>query len=206
MEHARRREHPGHGRAVPSASAVRRHDAQHRHLRAVRSAARRSASPACASTSAASRTAKARTPRAATNPSTCATAAARSRRYSARPSGRPRRTGAMKTRPSYWSVGRSAPTWRWRRRRPHHRVGRDRATVAVPARRTPTTRSAPTRGRSCSCSRRNDEFRTPDEIAAETHGWAATQIEVVAGASHFFVGRTERVVTLVADFVGARAG
>ncbi len=52
----------------------------------------------------------------------------------------------------------------------------------------------------------NDEFRTPDDIAAETHGWAATQIEVVAGASHFFVGRTERVVTLVADFVGARAG
>lgn len=52
----------------------------------------------------------------------------------------------------------------------------------------------------------NDEFRAPDEIRTATRQWAATQIEVIAGASHFFVGRTERVVTLVADFVGALAG
>jgi alpha/beta superfamily hydrolase len=46
----------------------------------------------------------------------------------------------------------------------------------------------------------HDEFRAPDEIAAETSAWKATRIEVVAGASHFFVGRTERVTTLVGKF------
>jgi alpha/beta superfamily hydrolase len=46
----------------------------------------------------------------------------------------------------------------------------------------------------------HDEFRSPDEIAAETSAWNATRIEVVAGASHFFVGRTERVTTLVGEF------
>ena len=47
----------------------------------------------------------------------------------------------------------------------------------------------------------NDEFRAPTEISAATSAWASTRIETVAGASHFFVGRTERVVTLVGDFV-----
>jgi alpha/beta superfamily hydrolase len=47
----------------------------------------------------------------------------------------------------------------------------------------------------------NDEFRAPTEISAATNAWASTRIETVAGASHFFVGRTERVVTLVGDFV-----
>jgi alpha/beta superfamily hydrolase len=30
-----------------------------------------------------------------------------------------------------------------------------------------------------------------------------TSVEVIAGASHFFVGRTDRVVDLAADFVGS---
>jgi alpha/beta superfamily hydrolase len=47
----------------------------------------------------------------------------------------------------------------------------------------------------------NDEFRAPGEIVAATSAWESTRIETVAGASHFFVGRTERVVTLVGDFV-----
>jgi hypothetical protein len=47
----------------------------------------------------------------------------------------------------------------------------------------------------------NDEFRAPAEIEAETSAWTSTRIETVPGASHFFVGRTERVVTLVGDFV-----
>ncbi|MCU1464369.1 MAG: hypothetical protein JWM72_297 [Actinomycetia bacterium] len=47
----------------------------------------------------------------------------------------------------------------------------------------------------------HDEFRSPAEIEAETAGWTATRIEVVAGASHFFVGRTDRVVHLAAEFV-----
>jgi len=49
----------------------------------------------------------------------------------------------------------------------------------------------------------NDEFRAPAEIAAATSAWTSTRIETVPGASHFFVGRTERVVTLVGDFLSA---
>ncbi len=51
----------------------------------------------------------------------------------------------------------------------------------------------------------HDEFRAPDEIAAETRDWNATAIEVVAGASHFFVGRTDQVVALAAAFVESLA-
>jgi hypothetical protein len=47
----------------------------------------------------------------------------------------------------------------------------------------------------------HDEFRAPAEIEAATAGWTATRREIVAGASHFFIGRTDRVVTLVGDFV-----
>jgi alpha/beta superfamily hydrolase len=51
----------------------------------------------------------------------------------------------------------------------------------------------------------HDEFRAPTEIEAATAGWASTRIEIVSGASHFFIGRSERVVTLVGDFVSALA-
>jgi uncharacterized protein len=47
----------------------------------------------------------------------------------------------------------------------------------------------------------HDEFRTPAEIEDATRHWNATRVEVVAGASHFFIGRTERVVTLAGAFV-----
>jgi uncharacterized protein len=52
----------------------------------------------------------------------------------------------------------------------------------------------------------HDEFRAPDEIAAETRDWKSTRIEVVPGASHFFVGRTDRVVALAAEFVAKLLG
>jgi alpha/beta superfamily hydrolase len=52
----------------------------------------------------------------------------------------------------------------------------------------------------------NDEFRAPDEIAADTREWKSTRIEIVAGASHFFVGRTDRVIELAADFVAQLPG
>jgi alpha/beta superfamily hydrolase len=41
----------------------------------------------------------------------------------------------------------------------------------------------------------HDEFRPPDEVAREVEGWTHAQVHVVGGASHFFVGRTDRVVT-----------
>ena len=46
----------------------------------------------------------------------------------------------------------------------------------------------------------HDEFRPPAEVAAIAASWRATEVEVVGGASHFFVGRTERVVELARSF------
>jgi alpha/beta superfamily hydrolase len=47
----------------------------------------------------------------------------------------------------------------------------------------------------------HDEFRDPASVVEETGDWDATEIDVIAGASHFFVGRTDRVVAAVAGFV-----
>jgi uncharacterized protein len=41
----------------------------------------------------------------------------------------------------------------------------------------------------------HDEFRAPPEVEQEVSGWVATSIAIVPGASHFFIGRTDRVVT-----------
>ncbi len=49
----------------------------------------------------------------------------------------------------------------------------------------------------------HDEFRSPSEIEAEAQRWTNTSVEVVAGASHFFVGRTDRVVAATATFLDA---
>lgn len=48
-----------------------------------------------------------------------------------------------------------------------------------------------------------DEFRAPGEVQAEIAAWVNTTAEVVAGASHFFVGRTDRVVAATERFLGA---
>jgi alpha/beta superfamily hydrolase len=42
----------------------------------------------------------------------------------------------------------------------------------------------------------HDEVRSPAEVRAVADSWAATELEVIAGASHFFVGRTDRLVEL----------
>jgi alpha/beta superfamily hydrolase len=47
----------------------------------------------------------------------------------------------------------------------------------------------------------HDEFRPPAEIEADVRSWANTRTEVIAGASHFFVGRTDRVVAATAEFL-----
>jgi alpha/beta superfamily hydrolase len=41
----------------------------------------------------------------------------------------------------------------------------------------------------------HDEFRPPAEVEHEVAAWTNTTTAVVAGASHFFVGRTDRVTT-----------
>ena len=40
----------------------------------------------------------------------------------------------------------------------------------------------------------HDEFRAPTEVQEEISTWSNTTTAVVAGASHFFVGRTDRVI------------
>lgn len=47
----------------------------------------------------------------------------------------------------------------------------------------------------------HDEFRPAAEVAAVTDRWPATTTETLAGASHFFVGRTDRVVALVQSWI-----
>jgi alpha/beta superfamily hydrolase len=47
----------------------------------------------------------------------------------------------------------------------------------------------------------HDEYRDPASVVAATSEWDATEIDVIPGASHFFVGRTDRVVDAVEAFV-----
>jgi alpha/beta superfamily hydrolase len=51
----------------------------------------------------------------------------------------------------------------------------------------------------------HDEVRDPVEVEALAARWANTEIHVVGGASHFFVGRTDRLVELAGAFVGRLA-
>jgi alpha/beta superfamily hydrolase len=47
----------------------------------------------------------------------------------------------------------------------------------------------------------HDEVKDPAEVRDVAQHWASTEIQVVGGASHFFVGRTDRLVELAADYV-----
>ena len=46
----------------------------------------------------------------------------------------------------------------------------------------------------------HDEVRAPAEIETIAGSWKATEIEVVAGASHFFMGRTDLLTELAVDY------
>jgi uncharacterized protein len=48
----------------------------------------------------------------------------------------------------------------------------------------------------------NDPFRTPASAAEMTAGWANTEIVTVAGADHFFAGRTARLAELLVELTG----
>ncbi len=48
----------------------------------------------------------------------------------------------------------------------------------------------------------HDEVRAPAEIETIAGSWKATEIEVVAGASHFFMGRTDLLTELAVDYAG----
>lgn len=47
----------------------------------------------------------------------------------------------------------------------------------------------------------HDEYRDPAEVTALAERWANTDVHVVGGASHFFMGRTDRLVELAAGYV-----
>ena len=47
----------------------------------------------------------------------------------------------------------------------------------------------------------HDEYRDPAEVTELAEPWANTDVHVVGGASHFFVGRTDRLVELAAGYV-----
>jgi len=47
----------------------------------------------------------------------------------------------------------------------------------------------------------HDEYRDPAEVTELAERWANTDVHVVGGASHFFVGRTDRLVELASGYV-----
>jgi hypothetical protein len=49
----------------------------------------------------------------------------------------------------------------------------------------------------------HDEVRPAREVMADVVDWSNTTVEVVPGASHFFVGRTDRVVDAVVAFLAS---
>jgi len=51
----------------------------------------------------------------------------------------------------------------------------------------------------------HDEFRPPEEVASAVAGWRATEVSVIGGASHFFVGRTDEVVARAGAVAAALA-
>jgi uncharacterized protein len=47
----------------------------------------------------------------------------------------------------------------------------------------------------------HDEYRDPAEVTELAERWANTDVHVVGGASHYFVGRTDRLVEIAAGYV-----
>ncbi len=48
----------------------------------------------------------------------------------------------------------------------------------------------------------HDEFRDPASVREAIDGWVNTDVEVLAGATHYFVGRTDRLADLAGRYVG----
>jgi alpha/beta superfamily hydrolase len=52
----------------------------------------------------------------------------------------------------------------------------------------------------------HDEVRDPTEVAAMAEHWANTDVQMVGGASHFFMGRTDRLVELAIGYIDRLTG
>jgi uncharacterized protein len=48
----------------------------------------------------------------------------------------------------------------------------------------------------------HDEFRDPVSVLEAIEDWVNTDVEVIGGATHYFVGRTDRVADLACRYVG----
>jgi hypothetical protein len=51
----------------------------------------------------------------------------------------------------------------------------------------------------------HDQFRSPDAARPILSSWENTEMEVVKGADHFLVGRTDRAVELALGLLGRLA-
>jgi alpha/beta superfamily hydrolase len=51
-----------------------------------------------------------------------------------------------------------------------------------------------------------DQFRSPDSARKIVAAWTNTRLEVVPGADHFLIGRTDRVASLLLDFLATLPG
>ncbi|MGH8978285.1 MAG: alpha/beta hydrolase [Acidimicrobiia bacterium] len=49
----------------------------------------------------------------------------------------------------------------------------------------------------------HDEFRDPSDVETEVASWTRASTEIVPGASHFFIGRTDRVVAATLTFLAS---
>jgi alpha/beta superfamily hydrolase len=50
----------------------------------------------------------------------------------------------------------------------------------------------------------HDQFRDPSSAIEATASWLNTEIVAVAGADHFFVGRTHKVAALIVSAIDAQ--
>jgi hypothetical protein len=51
-----------------------------------------------------------------------------------------------------------------------------------------------------------DEVRAPEEVEAEVADWHNTDVVIIRGASHFFIGKTDQLVAIARDLVDDLAG
>lgn len=50
----------------------------------------------------------------------------------------------------------------------------------------------------------HDQFRDPESVIEATAAWLNTEVVAVAGADHFFVGRTDKVAALIVTSIDAQ--
>lgn len=46
----------------------------------------------------------------------------------------------------------------------------------------------------------HDQYRNPRDVETQVAAWTNTRVDVIGGADHFFIGRTDRLVELAAEF------